>query len=213
MKKIGNILGGCALAFSSVMLSQQASATVISADASGSTSPTIVPGANVGSSITNGDFTITRTGGNSTLGNGVDEATTWTFDYGTSSIGSTLDSALLTMTVDYRSGLFTTDSFKIQGLSGIGSAALTGLVFYTPITVTVDLLNYYTSAEILSAFNGGVAGQIDMYYQDDAIISYARLDLSSQVPEPLTITLLLAGLMGLYASQKKTSKAATKLEA
>ena len=53
----------------------------ITAEASGSVTLTPIPGAAIGDSTTNGAFTITRSGANTTLGNGIDEVTTWTLDF------------------------------------------------------------------------------------------------------------------------------------
>lgn len=53
----------------------------IAAELSGSVSPPTKPNANLGDMITNGDFSIVRTGDSTTLGNGIDEQTDWTFDF------------------------------------------------------------------------------------------------------------------------------------
>lgn len=202
--KFTQLLSGTVLILTSFFFAQNASALVISAEAFGSTSPTTISGASVGQSTTNGDFTITRTGANTTLGNGVDEATTWSFDYGMVALSGPLSSAILTMSLTPTSSLFVTDSFRIEGLTGISTAVFLGLSLGSLQTVSIDLLDFYTSADIISEFYASPVDQIRMYYQDDAVISYARLDLTTAAaPEPLTATLLIAGLIALFCVNKK----------
>jgi hypothetical protein len=46
-------------------------------------------------------------------------------------------------------------------------------------TITFDLLDHYKSEDILSVFFSSLQGRITMRYNDDALISFARLELIS----------------------------------
>ena len=64
-------------------------------------------------------------------------------------------------------------------------------------TLNIDLLSFYTPSEILAELIKG-GGTIPMVYADDAIVSFAELELSgSPVPIPSTILFLGSGLLGL----------------
>ena len=127
-------------------------------------------------------------------GSKVTEITHWTFDFTNDPNlsqfpnGGTLNKALLMLTLSPRNTLITTDSTGIPGVkqlkisdsSGVPSIGTTG-------TITFDLLDFgFTSADILGAFNNPDTNVIPWFYQNDAIISFAKLELYA-VPEPLTI--------------------------
>jgi hypothetical protein len=48
--------------------------------------------------------------------------------------------------------------------------------------VVIQLLNYYSSADILAALSGG-SGKLPMIYHDDVILSFAKLELVSSRPD------------------------------
>jgi hypothetical protein len=194
---------------------EDASAVVITATAQGDTNPPIING----QSLQNGDFLITPNVF-TTLGNGIDEFTNWDFDFNSDSNlqtfinainGGPLTSAKLTLTLSPKS-LFSTDSTGIPGVKGIPNLpSIPGIpnVGKTD-TVVLDLLNDYgfTSTQILGAFNSGSANVIPWAYQDDAIISFAQLELeaedSQSVPEPASIISLLAvGTLGAGSALRK----------
>ena len=176
----------------------------ITATASGSPNPDT---ATHPDTVTNGDFTILGNNTHKLVGNGVDEDTVWDFDFtGDTNFGAfptnvPLASAMFSLTLNPKNALITTDAVKIEGLSGI-TDPIQGLSVNTPSTVEFDLLDYYSSADILGAFTGG---QISMRYTDDAILSGASLELTP-TPEPGTIVLLLTGLVGLVGARKKFMK-------
>jgi hypothetical protein len=70
------------------------------------------------------------------------------------------------------------DVIRISGLANITPPAYAGLTENEIATVEVDLLDHYTSEEILGALQEG-DGQITMASQDDAIVSAADLTLVS----------------------------------
>jgi hypothetical protein len=67
-------------------------------------------------------------------------------------------------------------------------------------TVTIDLLSYYTSAEILGEIN---AGMLDMQYGDDAFVTYAEINLTNAIPEPASMLLVSGALAVLYVSRRR----------
>ena len=158
----------------------------ISAVAQGSLNPPQIPNATLEGSIVNGDFLIKRTGGtDTTQGNGRDEATTWVFDltsdpkWGSFSTSEPLSSARLILTLKTGSSLVVQDIIRIEGLADINTPQIQTLPNNTTATVEVELLDFYSSTEILNALTSGIEGRIPMYYADDAIISFAELRLVS----------------------------------
>ena len=159
-----------------------------SAEAIGSPTPDRLQDASLEETITNGDFVIRRSaeGGNTTLGDGIDEQTTWTFgfsedpDFAVFPTADSLASARLTLTLTPTSPLITFGTVKIEGLSGISPAQFRNLPINTTSTIQLELLDFYTSERILEILNQGSQGQIPMFYSGDAIILLARLDLTSE---------------------------------
>ncbi|MEO0967449.1 MAG: PEP-CTERM sorting domain-containing protein [Cyanobacteria bacterium J06639_18] len=194
-------------------MSQTASAASITAVASGSESPDRVRG----TSLQNGDFTLTANNGTSTtnLGDGVDETTRWNFDFsGNTNLNSflsdgNLKSALLSLTLSPRSGLITTDSTGIPGVGSVRIPSIPGIPSRGDIgTVTFDLLDYgFDASGILNALTSGTANSIAWVYQDDAIISNAQLTLESEsVPEPTSMLgLFILGAVGIGSLKRKQS--------
>jgi hypothetical protein len=166
-------------------------------------------------------------------GDGIDESVFWTFDFNYHAHFShfssllPLDSALLTLTLTPQAGDIATDRVFIGGAALLPGQEYFGLEpIYTDViqnlpldqtaTIQIELLDYYNSEDILDAFSGaysnkgylyytGGFGTVPMYYQDDAFVTYAQLDLtnSAPVPIPATILLISSGLIGLVAYRKK----------
>jgi hypothetical protein len=160
----------------------------ISAEAIGSPTPDRLRDASLEDTITNGDFVIRQSaeGDNTTLADSIDEQTTWTFDFSEdpdSAVFSTADSlasARLTLTLTPTSPLTTFDTIKIEGLSGVSPAQFQNLPVDTATTIQLELLDFYTSERILEILNQGSQGQIPMFHSGGAIVSLARLDLTSE---------------------------------
>ena len=158
-----------------------------SAEAIGSPTPDQLQDASLEDTITNGDFVIRRAEGeNTTLGDGIDEQTTWTFDFSQDPdfavfpSADSLASARLTLTLTPTSPLITFGTVKIEGLSGIKPAQFQNLPINTPSTIQLELLDFYTSERILEILSRDSQGQIPMFYSGGATVSSARLDLTSE---------------------------------
>ena len=167
----------------------------------------------------NGDCTI---GGNSIerlVGDGADEWTVWDFnfteDVGFSSFldvvnsGRSLESALLTLTAIPKDRLITGDVVRIQGLPRLRLTDITEIPpLHQPFTFSIDLLtttaNPYTSEQILDKFTDpSHTGVLSMHYQDDAIISSAKLELKT-TPEPsFLFGLLGVSVLGVWKQKMK----------
>jgi hypothetical protein len=158
-----------------------------SAEAIGSPTPGQLQDASLEDTITNGDFVIRRAEGeNTTLGDGIDEQTTWTFDFSEDPdfavfpTADSLTSARLTLTLTPTSRLITFGTVKIEGLTGIQPVQLQNLPSNTPSTIQLELLDFYTSERILEILNQESQGQIPMFYSGGATVSLARLDLTAE---------------------------------
>jgi hypothetical protein len=145
----------------------------------------------VGESVVNGDFLILRNriDPNRTTGDGIDEETSWTFyfgddpnynDFKSFSSSRPLTSALLTLTLTPKDEAVTTDVVLIESLSVINAPEIQTLPVDVTSTIAIELLDRisYTSTAILGILFSGIEGRIVMRYNDDAIISWAKLELT-----------------------------------
>jgi hypothetical protein len=168
--------------------------------ATGSPTPTPAYG-----SITNGDFEIVEQK-SGLAGDGTDERTLWTFDFSADTNLAAfiapdmhITSALLTLTIHSTDPFVVTDDVLVVGLLPIFPPELSSFSVPGTLTFTVELLDYYTSGDITSIFTtNGYA--LPFKYSDDAIVSFAQLDLTAtEMPEPTSLLLLGSGLVGLAA--------------
>jgi hypothetical protein len=160
---------------------------------------------------TDGDFTYDGNPGATPVGDGNDETVTWTFDFTTDpdfpsfpALGP-LTSALLTMTLTPQNGLISTDLFRIDGLTNVITPIIQSLSVGVSSTVSIELLDFYTSADILGVL-GAHAGSLPMVYGDDALFTFAQLDLTA-APEPATFVLLACGLaLTVARARRRTTR-------
>jgi len=156
----------------------------ITATASGNPTPTPAPST---ATLTNGDFLIGANPLAPLTGDGIDEETTWTFDFTGDpsfpffSSSLPLTSALLTLTLTPGDVLINTDVVLIEGLAQITTSKIQTLPVGLTSTIYLQLLDFYSSADILRVFTGN-ADKIPMRYGKNAIISSAQLELTQQVP-------------------------------
>ncbi len=159
----------------------------ITAQANGSIQPLPTNFPNI---ISNGDFIITGKATAPLVGNAVDEFTKWNFDFrddpNFSFFSDSLDliSAKLTLVLTTKRSNTKTDNVSIDGLGGV-RGQIPSLPRNTTSVVTINLLNYnsnYSSSAILGALYGLTLGEIPMTYQDDAIVSQAKLELIQRLP-------------------------------
>lgn len=209
----------CVLTTLTALSAHQSLAATISAEAFGSATPPILPYPNI---LVNGDFTVSPGSGpvcpgapSCPVGNGVDEVTEWTFDFSGSAAlplvkqSPNLDSAFLTLILNASpaldaSGVVHTDAVRILGLPLIEEPIQT-LSPITIATVEIELLDFYSSSDILGFLQ--IDNSIPMRYIDDAIVSYARLDIQvapQAVPVPPTMA-LLAGSLILFFMARRSS--------
>jgi len=184
----------------------------ISGSVTGSNTPATDNHPNV---VVNGGFTISASGP-SVVGDGIDDQTDWVVNFtghpnfGSFNTGVPLTMASLSMMIRPVS----TGTAGPQGITDdrvgippanlfISTPAITGLPIGVLSPVNIDLLSFFTSAEILGVFVSN-AGTIPMVYGDDAIVSYAEVTLSNEViPEPSTWVLLSAGVGAMVAVRRR----------
>ncbi|NEO95190.1 MAG: hypothetical protein F6K56_35350 [Moorea sp. SIO3G5] len=200
-----------AVLLSSCLIPEKALASRLdfTAEANGSSSPSTILNASIGQTLQNGDFTIERTGDSTTLGNGIDEDTSWSFDFSNlvTSIND-LSQAELILDLTPNNALITTDLFGIRGLDTITIDLIRNLPVGTKQSLSLNLLEFYDSGEIVNVFNAN-SGKIPVFYGDDAIVSRAELSLSTgeRVPEPAsTLGILALGALGISSVLKHELK-------
>ena len=198
------------LFFTSLILLATASngwALSITATASGSLTPTTAP---AGGEIINGDFHIIDISGTNNspfTGDGWNEHTHWSFDFTEDpnfpslSAGTVLQSAMLTLTLSVNGDQPNTDRFELGSLGVVSNAAFTSLARGTTATIDFELLNYYSSSSVVALILSS-AGVVSAEYSDDALVSFAGLELVA-IPEPTTALILAIGLTGIAVAGRR----------
>ncbi|MGD1804339.1 hypothetical protein ACP6PL_02700 [Dapis sp. BLCC M126] len=145
-------------------------------------------------------------------GDRLDERTEWLFDFSSDSnlalfpTYSPLDSAILTLTLSPVNSL-TTDTTGVPGLKSILIRDLPDIpAVGTTGKVSINLLDFgFTSTDIINSLDP-VTNTISWSYQDDAVISFAELELTVEVEstsEPTSILgLLVTGTIAAKNARK-----------
>ena len=194
-----------------LMLAQGASAAVtLRGTASGDPTPgrTTTPGV-----VTNGDFSIFRIGSDgSIVGDGIDEHTFWIHDFSADPELASIDrntpliSATLRLTLTPAASPVR-DRAAIFGLAEFQSPLFDAIPVDLTRTVAIDLCEIYSDLQILSTLFGSSPqldpripqsgpGQLTLGYANDAVVSFAELELVA-VPEPGSGLLVALGLLPL----------------
>ena len=189
----------------------QAEAAVISATAQGSLTP---PTELFPETVTNGDFLIAPAGASpgEITGDRRNEGTNWTLDFTNDpnfsdfSTSKPLTSARLTLTLSTCCDI-STDAVRILGFPVINTDLITELPIPETNTIDFDLLDFYTSNQILEALFP--TGMLPFRYFDDAIVSFSKLELSNEntqsVPDSVSSFGLMAiGVVGLFWKRQST---------
>ncbi len=138
--------------------------------------------------LVNGDFSIFPSENEDALvtllGDGINEVTKWIFDFGQAFDSWILQPELLArvrllITLERKGGQHTSpDDLWIEGIPKF-SIPIPPEHIEVPVdrlkTITLDLLEYYTKEEILDVLQKNNSRFIPMRFQDDAIISYAKI--------------------------------------
>jgi hypothetical protein len=137
--------------------------------------------------VINGDFEISSNNERAPIvGDGLDERTWWTFDFTQDpkvlafQRAESITSATLTLELSPRLGV-ATDTIGLEALGYVVSPEIQNLPLLEVSTVTIDLLDTYRSEEIIEALEKGEFGKFRMYYDDDAIVSFASLELTAEI--------------------------------
>jgi hypothetical protein len=177
--------------------------TTIAAAAGGSTEPPLEEDAARGDTMKNNDFVIERTGGDDTLGNGIDEDTSWTLDFRPDPDfrrfqealkKEGLRSAQLTIALIPQNRLISTDTLRVGDLPPIGATKNDGganpFEFppfqKLPVGIVsifeIELLSFYTPDEVLGVLRKAPRGNVPMRFGDDAVVVFAHLRLAVDTP-------------------------------
>ena len=157
----------------------------ISAGATGRPAPSQMQNLTLNDTVLNGDFRIPPGSGVSPArGAGINEVTAWDLDFTRDSqfdrfpTTTPLGSARLDLTLTPKSLVFRNDIVRISGLSMINPAIYSELPQDTPSSVQLELLEFYSSEDILRALTAN-HGIITMSAGSNAIVSSAELVLAS----------------------------------
>jgi hypothetical protein len=187
----------------------------------------------VNQNLQNGNFLILANpaaGPGHFTGDGIDETTLWRFNFNSDPnyaaflADANIVSARLTLRLNTKffvngAGPVTDITFPGDGVGGVFPGwvmpqFITGTFgTFTSGSISADLIgDVGMSPSQLLGWITTYAGQFPMVYGDDAVVTFAKLDLvSAPVPEPAAWLLMVAGLMPLLARWRAGERRATRL--
>ena len=190
---------------------------VISAKVRGNPDLEVMPDV---TAMDNEDFRIESNTSDQPVGDGINEQTTWVFDFkGSGNIDEfdpdkPLTEAVLKLGLEPRGKHYITDTVRIQGLEGIPypfspePLVRQDVLIGVPQKIELDLLDSYSSDEIMDIFKQ--AKKIPMLYEDDAIVQSAELILKQEVIREIHLA-RLTGEVGSLSLQNEWQAVVTVL--
>jgi hypothetical protein len=162
--------------------------TTISSTVKGSKTPTTAicePGQP--NRIANGGFTIAQDcvfSENTVIGDGRDEVTLWEFDFSDEEdyAGCFPETAVMELRLRPEGNLLN-ETLRVEGKWELGLEEIQSLEVGIDQSTTIDMMlrngrpSPYTPWEIQKLLTGKPAGRIPMVYEQNAVLSYARLDI------------------------------------
>lgn len=151
------------------------------------------------------------------------DADTGAFLSGLSDPSFELLSAMLVLHLSPRNEAIDTDLVGIDygGLPNIATPAIQGLRKLPPVDdltikctslfdrnctyfeVSLNLLDFYSAGDFISALTSSGSAALDMIYHDDAIVSYASMSIVADIPLPGSVPMLGAGLLVLGLCRRR----------
>jgi hypothetical protein len=204
--------------FCAIVLPINALATIITSTVTADQITPFDPPGPKQTTLVNGDFTIHDVGGvrNTGVGDGIDETTTWVFNLGADpyygsylsdiGMGGEIAHAFLWLSLIPKGDILYNDGIQVDGLDMVGGCRECAhynpdlFNLSSPTTVKVDLLKYYSSSELVGVIDM-TFGHVPLRFGDDSFVTSSTL-LVHSVPEPMSLSLLGLGLIGLVSSRR-----------
>ena len=147
--------------------------------------------------VENGDFCIVGNENAPTVGDGINETTTWGMDFNEDINWNSFHEkkpiidAKLELTLTPKDDLITTDILNVKGLDPIGNAIFSELPVDETSTVCIDLLEEgYGEKQIRNRLGDGI---LNFEYSDDAILSSAKLKITQECCKYLYVVKYICG--------------------
>jgi hypothetical protein len=122
-------------------------------------------------------------------------------------MGGFIKEAFLWLSLIPKGDAVETDFVQVDGLDAIGGCSFCSkhkdldlFDISSPSTVKVDLMQYYSSDELIGVIDI-TFGYVPILFGDDSFVTEAAVQIHS-VPEPLALSLFSLGLIGLAGSAR-----------